>query len=241
MTTETMFIAKESKKTRIVKMFNNISTRYDLLNHVLSFGIDTIWRRKAIRMLAPFEPQTILDAATGTGDLAIAACRIKPKKVIGIDITEGMLTIGKQKVKKRNLEDVIELKYGDSENIEFAENTFDAAIVAFGVRNFENLQRGLTELYRVLKAGSPIVILEFSKPARFPVKQLYNFYFNHVLPRVSRIFSKDKSAYRYLPKSVLAFPEGKYFLGEMRTAGFKSTSQKRLSFGIVTLYFAVKK
>ncbi len=232
---------QKSKKVRIVNMFNNISEKYDFLNHFLSFGIDTIWRYRAINMLKPYEPKIILDAATGTGDLAIAATRLKPQRVIGVDISEGMLEIGKQKVKNKKLENIIELKYGDSENLDFPENTFDAAIVAFGVRNFENLQRGLTEIRRVLKFGAPIIVLEFSKPKAFPVKHLYNFYFNHVLPRVSRIFSKDKSAYRYLPQSVLAFPEGKYFLGEMRTAGFKSTKQKRLSFGIVTLYYAIKK
>ncbi len=233
-------ITKKSKKQKIAKMFNNISGTYDFLNHFLSFGIDRIWRYRAIKVLEPYEPKTILDAATGTGDFAISALKIKPEKVVGIDISEGMLKIGKQKINKRKLQNIINLQYGDSENIDFPDNSFDAVMVAFGVRNFENLQRGLTELYRVLKVGSPIAILEFSKPKVFPIKHLYNFYFNHVLPRVSRIFSKDKTAYRYLPQSVLAFPEGKYFLGEMRTAGFKSTKQKRLSFGIVTLYYAIK-
>ncbi len=230
-------INTKSKKIRIANMFNNISVKYDFLNHFLSFGIDTIWRRRAIKMLKPYEPEIILDVATGTADLAISAVRLNPEKVVGVDISEGMLKIAKQKVQKRNLDSIIDLEYGDSENLNFSDNSFDAAIVAFGVRNFENLQRGLSEILRVLKYGAPIVILEFSKPKVFPVKHLYNFYFSHVLPRVSRVFSKDKTAYRYLPQSVLAFPEGKYFLGEMRTAGFKSTKQKRLSFGIVTLYY----
>ncbi len=241
MTDELNLINHPSKKVKIRKMFNNISEKYDFLNHCLSFGIDNIWRRKTIKMLRPYEPEVILDLATGTGDLAISALKLKPKKVVGVDISEGMLEIGKQKIAKRKVDDVIELKHGDSENLEFPSNSFDAATVAFGVRNFENLQRGLTEIYRVLKFGAPLIILEFSKPKVFPIKQLYFFYFNHVLPRVSRIFSKDKTAYRYLPQSVLAFPEGKYFLGEMRTAGFKSTKQKRLTFGIVTIYYGMKK
>lgn len=230
-----------SKKARITNMFNNISGTYDFLNHFLSFGIDTIWRRKAIKMLSPYEPKTILDAATGTADLAISSLKIKPEKVIGIDLSENMLAIGKDKIKQRKFDDLIELKLGDAEDLEFNDNSFDAAIVAFGVRNFENLQKGLREINRVLKSGTPIVVLEFSKPSVFPVKQLYNFYFKHVLPQVSRLFSKNKSAYKYLPQSVLAFPEGKYFLGELRTAGFQSTRQKRLTFGIVTIYFALKK
>ncbi len=230
-----------SKKSQVALMFNNISHKYDFLNHFLSLGIDKLWRRKAIRMLKPYEPKEILDIATGTGDLAISALRLKPKKIIGVDISEGMLSIGKQKIKKKNLEDIIELKLEDSENLKFEENQFDAAMVAFGVRNFENLQRGLREILRVLKPGSPLVVLEFSKPKIFPIKQLYNFYFKYVLPKIGRAFSKDSSAYSYLPESVLSFPEGKYFLGEMRTAGFQSTREKRLTFGVASIYFAVKK
>jgi len=229
-----------SKKTQVTLMFNNISKKYDFLNHFLSLGIDKLWRRRAISMLRPYEPQQILDIATGTGDLAISALKVKPMKVVGIDISEGMLQVGKEKIKKKKLEHIIELKIGDSENLQFRENEFDAAIVAFGVRNFENLQRGLAEIKRVLKPGSPFVILEFSKPRIFPIKQAYNFYFKRILPGVGRMFSKDKSAYSYLPESVLAFPEGKYFLGELRTAGFQSTREKRLTFGVASIYFAVK-
>lgn len=229
-----------SKKSQVATMFNNISKKYDFLNHFLSFGIDKIWRRKVIRILKPFEPKIILDVATGTGDLAISARKVKPQKIIGIDISEGMLNIGNQKIAKKKLDDIIELQLGDSENIDFPENHFDAAIVAFGVRNFENLQKGLREVLRVLKPGSPFIILEFSKPGHFPVKQLYNFYFKRILPKIGRLFSKDKSAYRYLPESVLSFPEGKYFLGEMRTAGFQSTKQKRMTFGVATIYFGIK-
>lgn len=229
-----------SKKSQVTLMFNNISKKYDFLNHFLSLGIDKLWRRRAISMLRPYEPQQILDIATGTGDLAISALKVKPMKIVGIDISEGMLQVGKEKIKKKKLEHIIELKLGDSENLQFRENEFDAAIVAFGVRNFENLQRGLVEIRRVLKPGSPFVILEFSKPQIFPIKQAYNFYFKRILPGVGRMFSKDKSAYSYLPESVLAFPEGKYFLGELRTAGFQSTREKRLTFGVASIYFAVK-
>ncbi len=229
-----------SKKSQVALMFNNISKKYDFLNHFLSLGIDKVWRRKAISMLLPYEPQQIIDIATGTGDLAISALKVKPLKIVGIDISEGMLEVGKEKIKKKKLEHIIELKLGDSENLQFRENEFDAAIVAFGVRNFENLQRGLVEIRRVLKPGSPFVILEFSKPRIFPIKQVYNFYFKRILPGVGKMFSKDKSAYRYLPDSVLAFPEGKYFLGELRTAGFQSTREKRLTFGVASIYFAVK-
>lgn len=231
---------KSSKKSQVALMFNNISEKYDFLNHFLSFGIDRLWRRKAINMLKPFEPKMILDAATGTGDLAIASLRLKPNKVIGIDISEGMLSHGVQKINKKQLDGLIELQIGDSEDLNFDENYFDAAMVAFGVRNFENLQRGLSEIRRVLKPGCPLVILEFSQPKIFPIKQIYNLYFKNILPAIGRKFSKDKSAYKYLPDSVLSFPEGKYFLGEMRTAGFQSTRAKRLGFGIASIYFAVK-
>jgi demethylmenaquinone methyltransferase / 2-methoxy-6-polyprenyl-1,4-benzoquinol methylase len=228
------------KKKQIIQMFNSISKKYDFLNHFLSIGIDRYWRKRAISMLKPFEPKLILDVATGTGDLAISALRIKPDKIIGIDISEGMLEIGIKKISNKNLDKIIELMPGDSENLNFPENEFDAVMVAFGVRNFENLQKGLCEIRRVLKPGSPFVILEFSKPAKFPFKQVYNFYFKRILPGIGKLFSKDKSAYKYLPESVLKFPEGKYFLEELQTAGFQSTSAKRLTFGVASIYFAVK-
>jgi demethylmenaquinone methyltransferase/2-methoxy-6-polyprenyl-1,4-benzoquinol methylase len=228
------------KKSQVRSMFNNISVKYDFLNHFLSLGIDRYWRRKAVMMLRPFEPHLILDVATGTGDLAISALNLKPKKIVGVDISEGMLDIGIKKINKRKLDHIIELMPGDSENLKFSENEFDAAMVAFGVRNFENLQKGLTEIKRVLKPGSPLVILEFSRPRYFPIKQVYNFYFKRILPRIGKHFSKDKAAYTYLPESVLKFPEGKYFLGELKTAGFLSVREKRLTFGIASIYFAVK-
>jgi demethylmenaquinone methyltransferase / 2-methoxy-6-polyprenyl-1,4-benzoquinol methylase len=172
--------------------------------------------------------------------LAISALQLEPQKVIGIDISEGMLEIGIKKIKKKKLNHIIELLPGDSESMNFTENEFDAAMVAFGVRNFENLQKGLTEIRRVLKPGAPFVILEFSKPAVFPVKQLYHFYFNSILPFLGKFFSKDRAAYRYLPDSVLKFPEGKQFINELISAGFKDVREKRLTFGISTIYFAVK-
>jgi demethylmenaquinone methyltransferase / 2-methoxy-6-polyprenyl-1,4-benzoquinol methylase len=233
-------VPSSPKKSQIIQMFNGISQKYDFLNHFLSLGIDRYWRRMAVSMLKPYEPRLILDVATGTGDLAITALRLKPEKIIGIDISDGMLTIGKKKIKKKNFDLVIELMTGDSENLKFPENEFDAAMVAFGVRNFENLQKGLNEIRRVLKPGSPLVVLEFSRPRKFPVKQIYHFYFKNILPLIGRIFSKHRAAYSYLPQSVLKFPEGKYFLGELRSAGFQSTKERRLTFGIASLYIAVK-
>ncbi len=232
--------SEQSKKKQVALMFNNISKKYDFLNHFLSLGIDNIWRRKVVALIKPFKPSRILDIATGTGDLAIAAAQIKPDKIVGIDISEGMLAIGNQKIIKKKLDHFIELKLGDSENLEFEENSFDAAMVAFGVRNFENLQKGLMEILRVLKPGSPFIVLEFSKPKVFPVKQLYNFYFKYILPGVGRFFSKDKAAYTYLPESVSAFPEGESFIAELTNAGFHGSSQKRVFFGVATIYFVLK-
>jgi demethylmenaquinone methyltransferase/2-methoxy-6-polyprenyl-1,4-benzoquinol methylase len=232
--------SSQSKKSQIALMFNNISKKYDFLNHFLSLGIDHLWRRRVISLIKPFKPRQILDIATGTGDLAISASRINPEKIIGIDISEGMLAIGNKKIRKKKLGHFIELMQGDSENLPFKENTFDSAMVAFGVRNFENLQKGLVEINRVLKPGSPFVVLEFSKPKAFPVKQLYGIYSKYVMPGVGKFFSKDQSAYSYLPESVLAFPEGKDFLNELHKAGFKSTTEKRLSFGVASIYFGLK-
>ncbi len=232
--------SSHSKKNQIALMFNNISKNYDFLNHFLSFGIDHIWRRKVIQLIKRYNPSQILDIATGTGDLAISAARMNPKKIVGIDISEGMLAIGNQKIIRKKLDHFIELLQGDSENLQFEENTFDAAMVAFGVRNFENLQKGLVEIKRVLKPGSPFVVLEFSKPKAFPVKQLYRFYSKYIMPGVGKFFSKDQSAYTYLPESVQAFPEGENFLAELSKAGFNSTTEKRLSFGVATIYFGLK-
>ena len=230
----------DSKKAQVANMYDNIAKKYDFLNHFLSLGIDKIWRNKLISILKKYKPKTILDIATGTGDLAIAALKLNPDKITGIDISTGMLEIGNKKIEKKGSENIIELLEGDSENIQFPDQNFDAAIVAFGVRNFENLQKGLFEIYRVLKPGSPFIVLEFSKPNKFPVKQVYNLYFTNILPFIGKLFSKDNSAYTYLPQSVNAFPEGDTFLKELRKSGFKSVSEKRLFFGIASIYIAEK-
>jgi demethylmenaquinone methyltransferase / 2-methoxy-6-polyprenyl-1,4-benzoquinol methylase len=229
-----------SKKDQVARMFNNISHRYDFLNHLLSLGIDKIWRRKAIGLLQSIQPKQILDVATGTGDFALQAMALNPEKITGIDISEGMLEVGRKKIRARNLEFKIELVQADSENIPFSHNKFDAVTVAFGVRNFEDLRRGLSEILRVLKPGGMLVVLEFSKPATFPFKQVYNFYFRFILPRIGSIVSNDKAAYTYLPKSVEAFPDGEDFLHILHDVGFKNTKCSSLSFGISTIYIGTK-
>jgi demethylmenaquinone methyltransferase / 2-methoxy-6-polyprenyl-1,4-benzoquinol methylase len=229
-----------SKKEQVAKMFDNISHRYDFLNHFLSLGIDKSWRKKAIRVLEPLQPQYILDVATGTGDFALQALALKPKHITGIDISEGMLEMGRKKLKDRNLAAVIDLLQGDSENLPFQENKFDAVTVAFGVRNFENLKGGIREIYRVLKPGGTFVVLEFSKPSRFPFKQVYNFYFKYILPKIGSAVSNDKAAYTYLPKSVEAFPDGEDFLHILQEVGFKNTQCSSLTFGISSIYIGTK-
>lgn len=229
-----------SKKEQVATMFNNISKKYDFLNHFLSLGIDIIWRKKAIRMLKNKEPKVILDIATGTGDFAIAAMKLNPNQVTGIDISEGMLSVGKEKIKEKKLDKVIELKLGDSENLNFADNTFDAYTVGFGVRNFENLEKGLSEMLRVLKPNGTAIILEFSKPKKFPIKQLYNFYFNKVLPGIGKLVSKDNAAYTYLPESVDAFPDGEDFTNILKKLGYKNPKATPLMFGIASIYKANK-
>ena len=230
----------EGKKKQVAEMFNNISGRYDLLNHLLSMGIDKRWRKNAIRQLKPYSPKKILDIATGTGDLAIEALSLKPEKVTGIDISEGMLEVGRRKIEKNAYSEKIELLTGDSEYLEFSDNNFDAVIVAFGVRNFEDLKKGLKEMHRVLKTGGHTVILEFSRPSLFPFKQIYNLYFNRVLPFLGKHISKDESAYTYLPESVNVFPEREAFIEILSEVGFTNTWYKPLTFGISTLYFATK-
>ncbi len=221
-------------------MFDSIAGSYDFLNHFLSAGIDKGWRKKAISFLAPARPQQILDIATGTGDFALEALKLKPQKITGIDISEGMLEIGRKKIKEANLQHLIELQLGDSEKLGFQDNYFDAVIVSFGVRNFENLTVGLSEMYRVLKPGGNVVILEFSKPRGAVMKAAYGFYFTYLLPFIGKIVSKDRSAYTYLPESVKAFPDGEDFLNILQTVGFKSTEWHSLTFGISAIYLAKK-
>ncbi|MEX2512622.1 MAG: bifunctional demethylmenaquinone methyltransferase/2-methoxy-6-polyprenyl-1,4-benzoquinol methylase UbiE [Cyclobacteriaceae bacterium] len=230
----------DGKKQQVASMFDNISKKYDLLNHLLSLGIDIIWRKKAIRMLEEDHPRLILDIATGTADFAIEALRLKPEKIIGVDISEGMLNEGRKKLKNKKLDHLIELQMGDSEKLLFAENKFDAVIVSFGVRNFENLEKGLADMYRVLKPGGKTVILEFSKPKKFPMRQTYSFYFRYILPQIGKLISKDNAAYTYLPESVKAFPDGNDFLQILEKVGFKKTKCKALTFGISSIYTGVK-
>ncbi|HEX7411236.1 MAG TPA: bifunctional demethylmenaquinone methyltransferase/2-methoxy-6-polyprenyl-1,4-benzoquinol methylase UbiE [Bacteroidales bacterium] len=228
------------KKEHVRQMFNNIAHRYDFLNHFLSVGIDRCWRRKLIRNMGQYNPSDILDVATGTADLAIAAAKLNPQKILGIDIAEEMLAIGQIKVDRLQLQKMIQLRQADSENLPFQDNCFDAVMVAFGVRNFENIDKGLAQMYRVLRQGGRVYILEFSKPLKFPVKQLYGMYFNHILPVLGRIVSKDMSAYTYLPESVGTFPDGPEFLALMELAGFRLVECKQLTFGVASLYYGQK-
>lgn len=228
------------KKSQVEQMFDGISRTYDFLNHFLSLGIDRTWRRKAIDLLKNDHPKNILDVATGTADLAIEALKLNPDKITGVDLSAGMLDIGKQKIKKKGLEEKISLIKGDSENLSFADNSFDAITVGFGVRNFEDLNKGLNEMYRVLKPGAMLVVLEFSKPSVFPLKPLFNFYFSKILPFFGKSLAKHQSAYTYLPESVMAFPEGNEFLKILSDAGYKELKCKQLSFGICSLYWGRK-
>ncbi len=229
-----------SKKEQVAEMFDNISGKYDFLNHFLSLGIDILWRKQAVKLLKQDQPKQILDIATGTGDFAIEALALDPDFVTGVDISEGMLEKGREKLKKKGLDHKIALYTGDSENLQFEDNKFDAIIVAFGVRNFENLSRGLKDMLRVLKPGGKVVILEFSKPGSFPFKQLYNFYFKYILPIVGRLISKDQAAYTYLPESVGSFPDGQRFLEVLRSVGYRETQCKPLTLGISSIYTGIK-
>lgn len=230
----------DSKKDQVAEMFNSISKRYDFLNHFLSLGIDIIWRKQAINKLKDDKPKLILDIATGTGDLAIEALKLNPDKIIGIDISSGMLEVGKSKIAKLGLQDKIDLQLGDSEGLLFDDNNFDAVVVAFGVRNFEHLEKGLADMFRVLKGGGKVVILEFSKPNSFPMKQFYNFYFKSILPIIGKFVSKDRAAYTYLPESVKQFPDGDEFLNILNKTGFKQTQCTSLTFGISSIYTGIK-
>lgn len=229
-----------SKKEQVAEMFDNISAKYDFLNHTLSLGIDRGWRRKLLRLASKAKPKTILDVATGTGDLAIALADLKPDRIIGVDISEGMLSYGHKKVEKKGLKGLITLQKGDSESLDFADNTFDAVTVAFGVRNFEHLEAGLAEMLRVTKPGGKIYILEFSQPEGFPFAQLYKFYFKNILPLIGRWVSKDSRAYSYLPDSVEAFPYGEAFADILKRIGYKNIKLHPLTFGVATIYEAEK-
>jgi demethylmenaquinone methyltransferase/2-methoxy-6-polyprenyl-1,4-benzoquinol methylase len=231
---------ERSKKEEVAEMFNSISSRYDFLNHFLSLGIDHIWRRKAIRELKSLQPKRILDLATGTGDFAIAALRLNPTKIVGMDISKGMLSMGEIKMKKRGFDQVIEMKLGDSEALPFENDSFDAITVGFGVRNFENLTLGLSEMLRVTRKDGRIIILEFSKPKKFPVKQAFYLYSKYFIPFFGKRISKDAKAYSYLPESVAAFPEGEEFKNILSQIGYRNVQSKLVSGGIATIYIAEK-
>lgn len=222
-------------------MFNDIAPRYDFLNHFLSAGIDHRWRKILIKELEKKPHEHILDLATGTGDLAIAASRLNPISIKGVDIADEMLAIGREKIRNKGLSGIIVLEHGDSENLPIKEKTFDSAMVAFGVRNYENLSKGLSEMLRILKPGGGAYILEFSTPTNFPVKQLYHFYFRYILPFLGRLVSKNSSAYTYLPETVYLFPQGNDFLSIMNKAGFENLSVRKLTFGIASLYTGFRK
>jgi demethylmenaquinone methyltransferase/2-methoxy-6-polyprenyl-1,4-benzoquinol methylase len=227
----------ESKKEQVAQMFDSIAGKYDFLNRFLSAGIDVSWRKKMLRILKPLNPKLMLDVATGTADVAIMAEQIlKPDRIIGIDISDGMLELGREKLVNRKLNQVIELQNGDSEAINFPDNTFDAVTVAFGVRNFEHLETGLQEILRVLKPGGMLCILEFSKPTLPGIEQLYNLYLGILAPEIAKLVSKNKDAYKYLNNSVRAFPEGKAFTAIMNLSGYKETTCRKLSLGICSLY-----
>lgn len=236
--------ADGSKKQQVGKMFDNIARHYDFLNHFLSLGIDKIWRRKMIAELVEVQPKRILDVATGTADVAINTIKqlkIKDLKIVGVDISNEMLNVGRKKLVTEGVNDVIELHLGDSENLPFDNNNFDAVTVAYGVRNFEHLERGLAEMHRVLNANGKIVVLEFSRPRLFPFRQLFNFYFKNILPTIGKLTSKDARAYSYLYESVQAFPDGDDFLTVLNKVGFKNTSCTSLTLGICSLYVGYKK
>lgn len=229
-----------SKKEQVAQMFNNIAHRYDFLNHFLSVGIDKLWRRRAIKELKKIQPKRILDIATGTGDLAMASLRLHPEEIVGIDISGEMLVYAQKKIEKAGKSNIIRFEQGDSEQIQFPDDYFDAITVAFGVRNFENLEKGLSEMFRVLKPSGKVVILEFSQPQNKIVRTIYNGYFFYIVPFFGKLFSKDYRAYTYLPESVNAFPCGDNFLEFMKKAGFEQRKRITLTFGIAMIYAAVK-
>ncbi|MFC2701313.1 bifunctional demethylmenaquinone methyltransferase/2-methoxy-6-polyprenyl-1,4-benzoquinol methylase UbiE [Segatella oris] len=233
---------KEGEKGKLVEeMFDNIAPTYDTLNHRLSWDIDKGWRKKAIRQLLSFQPKTILDIATGTGDFAILSAKeLRPQRMIGIDISEGMMKIGQKKVEAEGLQHIVSFKKDDCTHLSFDDNSFDAVTAAFGIRNFQNLDQGLSEMYRVLRPNGHLSIVELTTPVSFPMKQLFKLYSHTILPVYGKLISKDTSAYSYLTKTIEAFPQGEVMLDILRKAGFKNASFKRLTFGICTMYFATK-
>lgn len=229
-----------NKKQQVTKMFDTISKEYDGLNRVISFGIDVKWRKKVVAIVSETQPESILDIATGTGDLAINLVKTKANKIIGLDISEGMLEVGRKKISQKKLDQSITMVVGDSENLPFNNDTFDAITVAFGVRNFENLEKGLSEILRVLKPNGIFVILETSVPTKTPFKQGYKFYTSYILPTIGKLFSKDQSAYSYLSESASVFPYGETLNNILRNIGFINVENKPQTFGVATIYTASK-
>lgn len=236
----TPYNTPEEKNKQVAQMFDNISKRYDLLNSILSLGIHKGWRKKCVNLLKAKQPKKILDVATGTGDFAIECAKLKPESIIGIDISEGMMKYGREKLIQLKLDGLITLQNGNAETVSFPDGSFDAIVVGFGVRNFQNLEIGLSNLLRLLKPGGQLVVLEFSYPRNFLIKAGYNFYFSYILPVIGRVFSKDKRAYSYLMESVKAFPNNEKFTGIMTQLGYKNASFKPLSFGIAAIYYGEK-
>lgn len=229
-----------NKKEQVTKMFDTISKEYDGLNRVISFGIDVKWRNKVVALVKETQPETILDIATGTGDLAINLTKTNAKKIIGLDISEGMLDVGRKKITNKNLEQTITMMVGDSENLPFENDTFDAITVAFGIRNFENLEKGLSEILRVLKPNGIFAILETSVPSKTPYKQGYKFYTKYILPSIGKLFSKDQMAYSYLSESASVFPHGETLNNILRKIGFINVNNKPQTFGVASIYTASK-
>lgn len=238
--TITPYQTEATKKEQVADMFDKIAFRYDFLNSLLSLGIHKGWRKKCVKLIAAKHPKQILDVATGTADFAIECAKLNPEKIIGIDISEGMMQFGREKLKKLNLDQLITLQSGDAETVNFPDQSFDAIVVGFGVRNFENLEKGLANMLRVLKPGGTLCVLEFSYPRAFPIKQFYHFYFRYITPTIGKIFSKDNRAYTYLPESVKAFPDNERFTAILEKTGYKKATFRSLSFGIAAIYTAEK-
>ena len=241
MQTVTPYNNSDSKKDQVALMFNNIAYRYDFLNSLLSLGIHKGWRKKCVKLLAAKQPKQLLDVATGTADFAINCMPLKPENIIGIDISEGMMKFGREKIEKLNLQQKITLQYGDAETCDLPSNSMDAITVGFGVRNFQNLEKGLENILRILKPGGQLCVLEFSTPRKFPMKQFYKFHFKYITPTLGKLFSKDASAYTYLPESIKVFPDNENFVSILEKTGYNKASYQSVSFGLAAIYMAEKK
>ena len=241
MQTVTPYNNSDSKKDQVALMFNNIAYRYDFLNSLLSLGIHKGWRKKCVNLLTAKQPKLMLDVATGTADFAINCMKLNPESIIGIDISEGMMKFGKEKIEKLHLQNKITLQYGDAETCDLPSNSMDAITIGFGVRNFQNLEKGLENMLRILKPGGQLCVLEFSTPRQFPMKQFYKFHFKYITPTLGKLFSKDASAYTYLPESIKVFPDNENFVAILEKTGYYNASYQSVSFGLAAIYMAEKK